>query len=63
MSPEKLLKEAEKLKDSITKIRRDLHKNPEIEFDLKNTLSLVKNELESMGINPELCGKSGKPSI
>ncbi len=59
MSPEKLLKEAEDLKDTIIKNRRELHKNAELGFDLKNTVSLVKKELEDMGINPACCGKAG----
>lgn len=59
MSPKNLLKEAEKIKDIIIKNRRELHKTAELGFDLKNTVSLVKKELEKMGIEPTDCGKSG----
>ncbi len=34
----------------IIKIRRELHENPEIAFDLEKTLSIIKRELDAMGI-------------
>lgn len=42
-------------------LRRELHKYPEIGFDLPKTLALVRRELESMGI--EYTEKFGKSSI
>lgn len=59
MTPEILLKEAERINDDILDIRRKLHKNPETGFDLKNTVDLVRNELKSMGITPVDCGRAG----
>jgi len=45
----------------IIKIRRELHRHPEIGFDLPNTISVVKWELESMGI--EYTERFGKSSV
>ena len=59
MTPEKLLGEAEQVRDSILSARRKLHQNPEIGFDISGTVSFVKNELENMGISPIDCGKAG----
>ena len=42
-------------------LRRELHKYPEIGFDLPKTLALVRRELESMGI--EYTEKFGRSSI
>ena len=43
------------------KIRRQLHKYPEIGFDLERTLSLIKQELDKMGV--EYTEKYGRSSI
>lgn len=43
-------KQSLELKDYLLKIRRQLHENPEIGFDLDNTVNLVKTELDKMGI-------------
>lgn len=59
MKPEIILNEAKNISDILVKERRFLHKNPEIEFDLKNTISFVKKELTDMGITPVDCGKAG----
>lgn len=45
----------------IVDIRREIHKHPEIGFDLPNTVSLVKQELEKIGI--EYTEKYGRSSI
>ena len=37
-------------KEYIIAIRRELHRNPEIGFDLDDTVALVKRELESLGV-------------
>ncbi len=42
-------------------IRRELHKHPEIGFDLTNTIAVVKRELDAMGI--EYTEKYGKSSV
>ncbi len=45
-------------------IRRELHKYPEIQFDLEKTCSLVKSELEKMGLEAdESYGKSSITAI
>ena len=45
----------------IINIRRELHKHPEIGFDLPNTIAVVKRELDAMGI--EYTEKYGKSSV
>lgn len=47
------------IKDEIITNRRILHKNPEIRFDLKNTVNLVMSELRSYGYEPRKVGKAG----
>ena len=37
-------------KDYIIRIRRELHKVPEIGFDLPKTLAIVRRELDALGI-------------
>ncbi len=59
MAPDKLLREAEEIKDIIRNERRELHKIAETGFNLKQTLAFVKNELIEMGITPVECGKAG----
>lgn len=54
-----IIQEAMNIKDTIIKYRRYLHKNPEIGFELKNTIEFVRKELISMGYNPIDCGKCG----
>lgn len=47
------------INDYLIDIRRKLHKKPEIQFDLKETCELVKQELEKIGLVPdESFGKS-----
>ena len=42
------------------KIRRELHKNPEIGFDLPKTLTTLRRELDEVGVEyTEKFGKSG----
>lgn len=40
-------------------IRRQIHKNPELGFELPKTIELVEKELISMGYEPVRCGKAG----
>ena len=49
----------EKLKKFMINIRRELHKNAEIGFDIPKTFAIVKTELEKMGLTIRKCGKSG----
>lgn len=48
-------------KEYIVRIRRELHRFPEVGFDLEKTVALVKRELEALGI--EYTEKYGKSSI
>ena len=59
MDAKALLQEATGVQEKIQKIRRELHKNPEIGFDLPVTKALVKKELEEMGYAPQEMGKCG----
>ncbi|GLB28710.1 peptidase [Lacrimispora amygdalina] len=40
-------------------IRRQIHKNPELGFELPKTIELVEKELVSLGYEPVRCGKAG----
>ena len=59
MKPEILLSEAEKISEVIVKERRSLHQMPGTEFDIGDTLTYVKKELEDMGYEPMPCGRAG----
>jgi len=48
-------------KDYIISLRREIHKHPEVGFDLPNTIAIVKRELDSMGI--AYTEKYGKSSV
>ena len=48
MKPEVLQEEAQKLHEIIVSNRRYLHTHPETGFDLKETVSYVKKELEEI---------------
>lgn len=53
------LKRARELSDELIEIRRHLHQNPEVGFDLPNTVSFVKEELAEYGIKAEDIGDNG----
>lgn len=55
----KFLKEAIEIQDEIILNRRKIHKNPELGFDLENTISFVIENLKEYGYKPEMCGKAG----
>ncbi len=59
MAPEELLQEASLLKEAIIYNRRYLHKHAETGFELKDTLSFVKQALTDIGYTPSECGKAG----
>ncbi len=59
MKAEQLLQEATELKETIISNRRFLHTHPGTGFDIQDTLSFVKSELEDMGYEPVGCGKAG----
>lgn len=54
-----ILKHAKELQPKLQEIRRDLHRHPEVGFELGYTKERVKNELLAMGYETEECGKSG----
>lgn len=59
MEAERIRKEATAIKETIVAERRYLHAHAETGFDLKDTLSFVKKELEEMGYEPRQCGRAG----
>ncbi|MBT2733521.1 M20 family metallopeptidase [Bacillus sp. ISL-7] len=50
---------AVEIKDELIKHRRHLHENPELGFDLPNTVAYVKETLKGMGLEPTKVGKAG----
>lgn len=63
MTPEIILKESNEIFEIIQNERRAIHKNPETGFDLSETLSFVKKELEDMDIPCTECGKAGLTAL
>ena len=49
------------ISDYVISLRREIHMHPEIGFDLDNTLSVIRRELDGMGV--EYTEKYGKSSI
>ena len=47
-----MLQKAEKLKDELIRIRRDIHKHPELGFQEYRTASLVAETLQEIGLKP-----------
>ncbi len=58
-----ILQEAKQCKSHIQTARRHIHENPGTGFELQDTLSYVKQELEAMGYTPQLCGKAGLTAL
>lgn len=56
---DKILEQAKSLQPQLLDIRRDLHRHPEIGFDLTYTKEKVRKELLAMGYEPSNCGKAG----
>ena len=50
---------AQEVKEELVKHRRHLHQNPEIGFDLPNTVAYVEETLKRMGLEPKRVGKAG----
>lgn len=59
MKTQKILEEAMVLQPELAAIRRELHRHPEIGFDIPYTKQFVKNKLEQMGYVPKEMGKAG----
>lgn len=54
-----ILQKAKNLQNYLVKIRRYLHENPEIGFELENTKNFIKKELEKNGLEVNEIGKCG----
>ena len=52
------LEAALSIREQITEDRHNLHKNPEIGFDLPQTAAYVQKRLSEMGIESQICGGS-----
>lgn len=50
---EHALKSAQSLKEHLTRVRREIHSNPELSFHENKTAALVASELKAMGLNPK----------
>ena len=59
MNPQELITEARSRQEWIIGARRELHRNPETEFNLKHTLPFVRSQLEELGLKPQGCGRAG----
>lgn len=59
MDVNELLKEAAGLQTELRDIRRELHRHPEVGFDLRFTKAFVKAKLEEIGYKPIETGKAG----
>ncbi len=59
MKPEEILNEAAALQEELQAIRHDLHRHPELGFDLDYTLPYVRGKLTAMGYEPTPCGRAG----
>jgi amidohydrolase len=55
-----MMQKAEKLKDELIRIRRDIHQHPELGFQEFRTASLVAETLQEIGLNPRTgVGRTG----
>lgn len=59
MDGKTILKKAELLQPELVAVRRDLHRHPEVGFDLPYTKSVVIQKLKEMGYEPQELGKAG----
>ncbi len=59
MEINEILKEASALQDELCEIRRELHRHPEVGFDLTFTKAFVKEKLKMFGYAPAETGKAG----
>lgn len=57
------IERAQAIKDELIEIRRHLHRNPEIGFDLPNTAAFVKEKLTAYGLEPQDIGKNGVTAL
>lgn len=62
-SKKEIIEYAESLQEELTKIRHQLHENPEIGFELPKTKQFVIDTLGKMGYQPKEVGKCGVVAI
>lgn len=60
---EKIFRKANENSASTIAYRRHLHENPEVEFDLNNTVEYIERCLREIGLYPERVGRSGVCAI
>lgn len=63
MDAQQLLREAQQLQPKLQKCRREIHRHPEVGFELEKTKALVKEQLTEMGYEPKDCGKCGLTAL
>ena len=63
MDIKEILKEASNIQPEIQEIRRELHKHPEVGFDLIFTKAFVKKKLEEFGYTPIEMGRAGLVAV
>ena len=51
-----IYKEIDNIYNEVVSIRRYLHENPEVGFEVPNTIKYIKEKLIEFGINPMSCG-------
>ena len=59
MSPQELLKESAKMRETVVSWRRYLHAHPGCGFDIGDTAAFVEEKLTGMGYEVKKCGKAG----
>ena len=55
----KIRESAERIQAEMVEVRREIHKHPEIGFDVSKTKALLKSKLIEYGYEPKDCGQSG----
>lgn len=55
----KIIDYANDIKEELFLVRNEIHQNPEIGFELNNTITLVEDKLKEYGYNPRRCGRAG----
>ncbi len=63
MDIKEILKEASDLQSELVEIRRELHRHPEVGFDLTFTKAFVRAKLEGFGYTPADTGKAGLTAL
>ncbi len=55
----RIICESANLQAELVEMRRTLHRQPEVGMDLPKTLAFVREELEKLGLEPQIMGQSG----